>query len=110
MRYCRGGITVAGGDLVWRIIKEMGGDITCTHGLRSTARNDDDWTYRLYDDASWWVCERPSMTIGPLSMAAVSRRARDYEEAKRWAEQDWAELQRLEAWIGYMMNNPPASS
>jgi hypothetical protein len=49
------------------------------------------------------------MTVGPLSMAAVDRREADFDAARDWADRDWVQLDRLVAWVNYMVVvDPPA--
>lgn len=98
-------------DLFWETTREdRDGTVRAVKGMASLGEGRDGHVYSIYAFGQGWTYERrEGLSLGPLSLAAVKGEAATYDEAHKWAEDDWNQLQSIAAWLTFMAANPPPS-
>jgi len=93
-------------DLHWLIVREK--PLT-VKGIVPPDGSRDNYIYKIHEWSSdRWQYERSdTLSIGPVRIGSLKGEAATYEEAKAKLEQDWERLQSLQAWLEFMVNNPP---
>jgi hypothetical protein len=95
-------------ELIWSIFREKP---LVVRGILPTAKSREDYTYIIDEwGTNQFKYERKDgIAVGPIRISWMKGEATTYDEARATLEQDWLNLQRLQSWLNYMLNNPPPS-
>lgn len=83
------------------------GGVQGGYALRAPELTGDTELYILTEKSSYWICERPALTVGSLALERAVSEAPNGDAAQAWVEKDWLSHCNYIRWALHMGNNPP---